>query len=89
MRKRLIWGPQRNRVGAQIDPQIDQVAPKLLILNFMGVPFLGPDLLMYFAHPLAHFWFQLLSFHPRWYHFHCVSLLLAPTFAPNAGPTSF
>ena len=70
----------------------------------MGVHFLGPDSLMHFAHPLAHFGYPLgallvpcrysfgsnwLSFPSLWYHVHCFSLLLAPTFKPNDGPTSF
>ena len=95
-----MWGPLQNRVGAQIDSQIDQVVPKIFIFELMGVPFLGPDLLMHFAHPLAHFWYRFgtlwylfgsnwLSSPSLWYHFHCFSLLLAPTFKPNAAPTSF
>ena len=64
-------------MGAQIVSQIDKVAPPKIFLNFMGVPSLGPDLLMHFAHPLAHFWLTfgtlLVLF---WYLF---GTLLVPT----------
>ena len=44
------------------------------------------SLLVFFWYPFGSNW---LSSPSLWYYFHCFSVLLAPTFKPNAGMTSF
>ena len=93
MQKLSIWGHLQNPVSAQMGSQIGQVVPKNLPFQLKGLPVFGPDVFMYFAHRLDHFWYPLVPtaslFLHFWYHVLRFSVLLAPTFKPNAIPTSF
>ena len=73
-------------------PQIDRVAPKMFIVQCDGKAFSGSGLLMHFAHPSIHFWYSFgsnqLPCPPLWIAFSTFPLPLAPSFKPNAVPTS-
>ena len=63
-KKRSLWGPIRNPVGANTGSKINEVAPKWLQNIVPRLPFFSRGFLTHLGCPLAHFWCLLVTF---WY----------------------